>query len=95
MPLASQPGAQLVVAVPPMTGGMSMPVVGGGGGAAGLGLILLVAGLVTGKRQPAAGIGAGRDPRTGAAVRRAPRPSSAARSTVRTGRTPAGPRPAG
>ncbi len=58
MPLQSQPGAQLVVAVPPMTGGMPMPLVGGGGGAAGLGLILLVVGLVTGNRgsaQPQAG----------------------------------------
>ncbi len=58
MPLQSQPGAQLVVSVPP-TGGMSMPLVGGGGGAAGLGIILLIVGLVTGKRAPAPQVVAG------------------------------------
>ena len=52
MPLASQHGAQLVIAVPPMTGGMQMPLVGGGGAAAGLGLILLVIGFVTGGKKP-------------------------------------------
>jgi serine/threonine-protein kinase len=50
MPLSSQDGAQLVVAVPPMTGGMQVPLVAGGGGAGVVGLLLLIAGLVTGKR---------------------------------------------
>jgi tRNA A-37 threonylcarbamoyl transferase component Bud32 len=51
MPLASQPGAQLAVVVPPMTGGMAMPIVVAGGAAGGLGLILLVLGLIIGKRE--------------------------------------------
>ena len=51
MPLASTPGAQLVVAMPPKTTvGSATPLVAGGGGLGGLGAILLVVGLVTGKR---------------------------------------------
>ena len=34
MPLPSEPGAQLVIAVPPASGGMQVPLVGGGAGAA-------------------------------------------------------------
>jgi hypothetical protein len=52
-PLPSQPDVQLVIAVPPMTGGMPMPLVAGGGGAAALGLILMVAGMLGGKRAAA------------------------------------------
>lgn len=49
MPIPSQPGVQIVAAVPPMTGGMSVPVVGAGAGAAALGLILVLIGMLTGK----------------------------------------------
>src|SRR5262249_11902388 len=41
MPL-SEGGGQLVVTVPPVKGGMQMPLVAGGGGVAGFGLILFV-----------------------------------------------------
>jgi len=51
MPLPSVPGAKITVAVAPATGGPQMPLVAGGGGAAGLGLILLIVGAVTGKRR--------------------------------------------
>ncbi|MBA3454885.1 MAG: serine/threonine protein kinase [Deltaproteobacteria bacterium] len=44
--IPSQPGAQLVAAVPAKSGGMSVPVVGAGAGIAGLGLILFVIGLI-------------------------------------------------
>ncbi|MDB4962904.1 MAG: Serine/threonine protein kinase [Myxococcales bacterium] len=49
MPIPSQPGAQLVAAVPPKTGGMPVPVVGAGAGAAALGLILVLIGMMGGK----------------------------------------------
>ncbi len=49
MPIPAQPGAQLVVTVPPMRGGMPVPIAAGGGGAAGLGLILLLIGMMGGK----------------------------------------------
>lgn len=49
MPIPSQPGAQLVVSVPPKRGGMPVPIAAGGGGAAGLGLILLLIGMMGGK----------------------------------------------
>ncbi|MBA3461897.1 MAG: serine/threonine protein kinase [Deltaproteobacteria bacterium] len=49
MPIPSQPGAQLVAAVPPMKGGMPVPIAAAGGGAAGLGLILLLIGMMGGK----------------------------------------------
>lgn len=48
-PIPSQPGAQLVAAEPPAKGGMPIAVVGGGAGVAGLGLVLLLIGLLTGK----------------------------------------------
>jgi hypothetical protein len=44
--IPSLPEMKIVVAVPPRTGGMNMPMVAGGGGVAGLGLLLLVIGLV-------------------------------------------------
>ncbi len=49
MPIPAQPGAQLVVTVPPMRGGMPVPIAAAGGGAAGLGLILLLIGMMGGK----------------------------------------------
>jgi tRNA A-37 threonylcarbamoyl transferase component Bud32 len=63
MPLSSTPGAQLVVAVAPTVTQTATVYIAGGGGLAGLGLIVLVVGLVLGKRaqpqhQPA-------QPRTG------------------------------
>jgi serine/threonine-protein kinase len=51
MKLPSQPDAQLVVAAPPVVAGMPMSIVGGGAGAAGLGVILLVVGAVTGRKR--------------------------------------------
>jgi len=51
MKLPSQPDAQLVVAEPPVVGGMPMTIVGGGAAAAGLGLVVLLIGLVTGRRR--------------------------------------------
>ena len=51
MPLPSVPGAKVTVAVPPVTGGPQTPLVAGGGGVAGLGLILLIIGAVTGKKR--------------------------------------------
>ena len=55
MPLASAPGVQLVVAggdvaAASASASSGKPLVAGGGGVAGLGLVLLVIGLVTGKR---------------------------------------------
>jgi len=49
--IPSQPGAQLVAAVPAKSGGMPVPVVGAGAGVAGLGLILLLVGLMSGKEK--------------------------------------------
>ncbi len=59
MPLASAPGVQLVVAagepaVAATSSASGKPYVAGGGGIAGLGVVLLVLGLVTGKRGAAA-----------------------------------------
>ena len=54
MPLPSVPGAKITVATPPVTGGPQTPLVAGGGGAAGLGLILLIVGVVAGKKREAA-----------------------------------------
>ena len=48
-PIPSQPGAQLVAAEPPAKAGMPIAVVGGGAGVAGLGLVLILIGLLTGK----------------------------------------------
>ncbi len=48
-PIPSQPGAQLVAAEPPAKAGMPLAVVGGGAGVAGLGLVLILIGLMTGK----------------------------------------------
>ena len=65
MALPSVPSAKIIVQVQPVTGGVQMPLVAGGGAAAGLGLILLVVGLVTGnKRQPSTsgGLAAGTQP---------------------------------
>ncbi|HEX5057879.1 MAG TPA: serine/threonine-protein kinase [Kofleriaceae bacterium] len=44
--IPSLPEMKVIVAVPPKTGGMNMPLAAGGGGLAALGLILLVVGLV-------------------------------------------------
>lgn len=49
--IPSQSGAQLVAAVPAKSGGMPVPVVGAGAGVAGLGLILLLVGLMSGKEK--------------------------------------------
>jgi len=49
MQIPSQPGAQVTVAVPPKSGGMPIPIAAIGGGAAGLGLILLLIGMLGGK----------------------------------------------
>ncbi|MEO6776404.1 MAG: serine/threonine-protein kinase [Kofleriaceae bacterium] len=53
LPLPSVPGANITVAVPLATGGPRLPLVAGGGAAGGLGLILLIVGVVTGKRRDA------------------------------------------
>jgi tRNA A-37 threonylcarbamoyl transferase component Bud32 len=54
MALSSVPGAKLVVATAPAaSAAKTPPYTAGGGGIAGLGAILLVVGLVTGKRKPA------------------------------------------
>ena len=55
IPLRSTPNAQLVVASPPRATATAnaTPYFAGGGGIGGLGAILLVVGLVTGKRKPA------------------------------------------
>ncbi len=53
MQLPSVPGAKITVDAPPVTGGPNVPLEAGGGGAAGLGLLLLIIGLVTGKSQQA------------------------------------------
>ena len=53
MPLPSAPNARLTVYAPPSTGGPSLPLEAGGGGAAGLGLLLLLFGLVAGKSRAA------------------------------------------
>lgn len=49
MAIPSQPGAQVTVAVPPTKGGMPIPIAAAGGGAAGLGLIILLIGMIGGK----------------------------------------------
>ncbi|MBA3391051.1 MAG: serine/threonine protein kinase [Deltaproteobacteria bacterium] len=48
-PLPSEPGAQLVVAIPPAVRVVPVGIVGAGGGAAVLGLVLVVVGLMRGK----------------------------------------------
>jgi hypothetical protein len=53
MPLPSAPNAKLTVHAPPSTGGPSLPLEAGGGAAAGLGLVLLLLGLLTGKPRAA------------------------------------------
>ena len=53
--LPSEPVASLVIAVPPMTGGMPLPIVAGGGAGALLGIVLLVAGMM--KKPAQQGIG--------------------------------------
>ncbi|HUS29546.1 MAG TPA: serine/threonine-protein kinase [Kofleriaceae bacterium] len=45
--LPSSPNIKVTAAVPPKTGGMPMPLVAGGGIAAGLGLLLVVLGMMT------------------------------------------------
>lgn len=49
MGIPSLPGAQVTVAVPPKKGGMPIPIAAVGGGAAGLGLIILLIGMIGGK----------------------------------------------
>jgi serine/threonine protein kinase len=49
MLLPSVPGAKITVNTPPIQGGPSLPLEAGGGGVAGLGLLLLILGLVSGK----------------------------------------------
>ncbi len=53
MPLPSVPNAKITVYAAPVTGGPSTPLEAGGGGAAGLGLLLIVIGLVGGKSRQA------------------------------------------
>ena len=55
MPLPSEPSAKLVVAEPPVRGGLPVPLAGAGAGAAALGLILMLIGMIAGKgsAQPA------------------------------------------
>ena len=53
----SLPTMKIVVAVPPKTGGMNMPMAAGGGAVAALGLILLVLGLVGKSSGAAAALG--------------------------------------
>ena len=48
-PIPSLSGAQLIVSVPPMKGGMPVPIAAAGGGAAFLGLILLIIGMMGGR----------------------------------------------
>ncbi|CAN5159002.1 hypothetical protein BH11MYX1_BH11MYX1_02180 [soil metagenome] len=57
MLLPSVPGAKITVDAPPVKGGPSLPLEAGGGGAAGLGLLVLILGLVTGKSQQARAYG--------------------------------------
>ena len=52
LPLPSEPDAKLVVAVPPASGGMPLPLAAGGGAGALVGLVLIVAGMM--RRAPAA-----------------------------------------
>jgi tRNA A-37 threonylcarbamoyl transferase component Bud32 len=54
MPLPSLPDTKLVAAVPPKTAGVPLPLVAGGGVAAGLGLLLVVIGMMGAK--PAAAV---------------------------------------
>src|SRR5258706_316162 len=54
--LPSEPGAQLVVAVPPMQSEMPLPLVAGGAAGALVGLLLLVTGMI---KKPAAAPGLG------------------------------------
>jgi tRNA A-37 threonylcarbamoyl transferase component Bud32 len=54
----SLPELRLVVAVPPKTGGVNMPLVAGGGSAAALGLVLLVLGLLSKPAPAHAGLSA-------------------------------------
>ncbi|HEY0251886.1 MAG TPA: serine/threonine-protein kinase, partial [Kofleriaceae bacterium] len=62
MTLDGVPNAKVTIASPPITGGVQTPLVAGGGGLAGLGLILLIVGLVTGKKQQQPGFAAGTQP---------------------------------
>jgi hypothetical protein len=48
-PLPSEASARFVFAVPPMRGGMPVPVLAGGAAAAGIGLMLLLIGMMAGK----------------------------------------------
>jgi tRNA A-37 threonylcarbamoyl transferase component Bud32 len=52
MALPSVPSAKIIVESPALGGGPQTPLIAGGGGLAGLGLILLIVGLVGGKKQP-------------------------------------------
>jgi tRNA A-37 threonylcarbamoyl transferase component Bud32 len=56
--IPSLPELKLVVAVPPKTGGMNMPLVAGGGAVAALGLVLLVLGLLAKPAPAQAGLSA-------------------------------------
>ncbi|HEY5921565.1 MAG TPA: serine/threonine-protein kinase [Kofleriaceae bacterium] len=56
--IPSLPDLKLVVAVPPKTGGLNMPLVAGGGGVAALGLVLLVLGLIAKPAAAQAGLSA-------------------------------------
>jgi hypothetical protein len=53
MPLPSQPDFQIVVAVPPMRGGMPIPLAAGGGAAGLVGLVLVFVSMLGGKKAPA------------------------------------------
>ena len=58
MPLPSLPDAKLVATIPAKSGGMPLPLVAGGGVAAGLGLLLIVLGMMGGKTTAAAPVAA-------------------------------------
>jgi serine/threonine-protein kinase len=50
MPLPSLPEVKLVVAVPPTSGGVAMPLVAGGSASIAIGFALMIVGLFTGRR---------------------------------------------
>lgn len=95
MPLPSLTDARLVAVVPARTGGMPMPLVAGGGIAAGLGLLLVVVGLIGGQAPapaPVAQIGLGsaqtQASQLGATATATPAPNDAGSSMVTTNLAP-------
>jgi len=76
--IPSLPEMKLVVAVPPKTGGMNMPLAAGGGGLAVLGLILLVVGFVA---KPAVAGTTGAQPSLGTAATQMSQPAMVAAGT--------------